>query len=207
MSVKIFSSKNCGWAIRNYAALIEKKVAFEIVPAKDQKGNFTGSFIEATPMRLTPVMVDDDVSVFDSLLINEYIDERYDNVKLLPESPAERAKARSVVHFCDHILLKTLSKCFKETSDQNKNLEKLKQHLSELQARYFSGTHGPYFFGTRFSLVDIAYYNFFSTYDYFNDEGIEEEGLLNDNLLSWRRNIMERPSIVEAQELQNKIVF
>ena len=38
-AISIYSTPGCGWAVRNYAALIEKGVPFTVVMAKDAQGN------------------------------------------------------------------------------------------------------------------------------------------------------------------------
>jgi glutathione S-transferase len=58
-------------------------------------------FSELNPLRRIPVFVDDQVSVSDSTVICEYLEERYPTPSLLPKSPAERARARWLEEFAD----------------------------------------------------------------------------------------------------------
>ena len=58
-------------------------------------------FSELNPLRRIPVFIDDEVSVSDSTVICEYLEERYPSPALLPTSPAERARARWIEEFAD----------------------------------------------------------------------------------------------------------
>ena len=58
-------------------------------------------FSELNPLRRIPVFMDGEVSVSDSTVICEYLEERYPSPALLPSSPAERARARWIEEFAD----------------------------------------------------------------------------------------------------------
>ncbi len=58
-------------------------------------------FSELNPLRRIPVFMDDAVSVSDSTVICEYLEERYPSPALLPATPPERARARWIEEFAD----------------------------------------------------------------------------------------------------------
>jgi glutathione S-transferase len=58
-------------------------------------------FSQLNPLRRVPVYIDDKVSVSDSTVICEYLDERFPSPALLPADPAERARARWIEEFAD----------------------------------------------------------------------------------------------------------
>lgn len=58
-------------------------------------------FSELNPLRRIPVYIDDEVSVSDSTVICEYLEERFPTPALLPATPAERARARWIEEFAD----------------------------------------------------------------------------------------------------------
>ena len=108
-SVLLYTNRNCGWAVRNYAALIEKDVDFEAQPAADVDGNKSTEFLKLTPYAKTPVLVCGGHAVFESTLINEYIDERFPDPPLMPEGARERSNVRKWIHYCEHRLLPMLT--------------------------------------------------------------------------------------------------
>lgn len=57
----------------------------------------TPAFHEVNPQGFVPVLIDDEGnSLYQSLAIMEYLDETHPNPPLLPKSPAERARVRSL---------------------------------------------------------------------------------------------------------------
>jgi glutathione S-transferase len=58
-------------------------------------------FSQLNPLRRVPVFIDDKVSVSDSTVICEYLEERFPSPALLPSDPAERAQARWIEEFAD----------------------------------------------------------------------------------------------------------
>ena len=86
--------------VRKVLAVCELKgVSYEVDPIVPFFGNDT--FSELNPLRRIPVLIDDQVSVSDSTVICEYLEERYPVPALLPKSPADRARARWIEEFAD----------------------------------------------------------------------------------------------------------
>ncbi len=58
-------------------------------------------FSELNPLRRVPVYVDDKVSISDSTVICEYLEERFPDPGIMPAGVAERAQARWIEEFAD----------------------------------------------------------------------------------------------------------
>ncbi len=58
-------------------------------------------FSELSPLRRIPVFVDDKVSLCDSTVICEYLEERYPTPRVLPSELVDRAQARWIEEFSD----------------------------------------------------------------------------------------------------------
>lgn len=83
-------------------ALREKGVAFTAeLPESFGTGRADGAFASANPRTEVPVLIDGDVSIFESTVILEYIEERWPEPPLLPREPAARAFARVTEEVCD----------------------------------------------------------------------------------------------------------
>ncbi|MDP3859742.1 MAG: glutathione S-transferase family protein [Stagnimonas sp.] len=69
----------------------------------DPIAGFFGSdaFSELSPLRRIPVLIDDQLTLCDSTVICEYLDERYPQPALLPSSAADRARARWLEEYAD----------------------------------------------------------------------------------------------------------
>jgi glutathione S-transferase len=81
-------------------ALLEKGIEFSIeLPDLDAPGEF----LALSPRLEVPVFVDDAVRLFDSSVILEYLEDRWPAPPLLPSSPAERARVRTLEEICDTV--------------------------------------------------------------------------------------------------------
>ncbi|HEV8344556.1 MAG TPA: glutathione S-transferase N-terminal domain-containing protein, partial [Candidatus Binatia bacterium] len=56
---------------------------------------------EQNPYGKVPVLVDGDVVVYESAIIDEYLDERYPEPSLMPKNLGLRARARIWIDFCN----------------------------------------------------------------------------------------------------------
>ena len=81
-------------------ALYEKGVPFETrIP--NLFGDTEPEFVESSPRREVPSLIDGDFTVFDSTIILEYIEDRWPKPAMLPASPQERARVRMIEEICD----------------------------------------------------------------------------------------------------------
>jgi len=76
-----------------------KGVPYRIDPIVPFQGN--DAFAEISPLRRIPVFIDEQITLSDSTVIGEYLDERYPEPPLLPDSAAARARARWIEEFAD----------------------------------------------------------------------------------------------------------
>ncbi|KPF66933.1 glutathione S-transferase [alpha proteobacterium AAP81b] len=90
------------YAQKNKIALREKGVAFDVVtPDGMGSGIGGGAWLAANPRAEVPTLVDGDTAVFDSTIIQEYIEERWPAPPLLPEGAAARARVRMIEEVID----------------------------------------------------------------------------------------------------------
>ena len=90
------------FAQKNKIALREKGVAFDLVtPDGMGAGGGGGAWAQANPRLEVPTLVDGDVSVFDSTIIQDYIEERWPTPPLLPVGAAARARVRMIEEVMD----------------------------------------------------------------------------------------------------------
>lgn len=200
-SVRIYSSRICGWAIRNYSALIEKEVEFLLISAKDPTGDKTPEFLALSPVQQTPVLQHGEVIVWDSKIINEYIEEAFSGHSLIPSGPAERAQLRNLTHYCDDVLMPLISRVIRKDGQDHSGNE-LANRISSLESFAFvKEKNGPYWAGSKFTLLDICYLNFFDNLDYLNNCADIPQTELSQRLQEWKNAIEERPSVISARKI------
>ena len=98
--VKLFEHPLSPYAQKVKLALIEKGIPFEAV-MPDLLSGGDAAFRAASPRLEVPALVDDDVTVFDSTIILEYLEDKWPTPALLPKTPAERARVRGLEELCD----------------------------------------------------------------------------------------------------------
>lgn len=81
------------------AVLNLKGIGYRIDPIVPFFGN--EQFSALSPLRRIPVLIDGDVTLSDSTVICEYLDERYPQRSVFPREPAQRARARWLEEYAD----------------------------------------------------------------------------------------------------------
>src|SRR5262245_42100175 len=79
--------------------LHEKGVPYEVDPIIPFFGD--DRFSALSPLRRIPVLIDDQVTLCDSSVICQYLEERYPEPALYPASIADRARARWLEEYAD----------------------------------------------------------------------------------------------------------
>jgi len=83
--------------------LHEKGIDFEVHEV--DLSNKSEEFLSVSPYGKVPVLRVNGTSLYESNIVNEYLDEVYDSPKLMPENPEERALVRSWMAFADDYFL------------------------------------------------------------------------------------------------------
>lgn len=158
--IKLYDFKSSPNCQRVKVVLAEKNLPYEIVPVdltkKEQK---TPEYLNMNPYGKVPVLTDDGTVLYESLIINEYLEEKYPKPALLPKDPAKKAKARiltdyGMAHF-DSPYQKLRMELMKDAKEQSQPIiEGAKAELKKLLQRFEEELgEQPYLLGD-FSLVD-----------------------------------------------------
>lgn len=109
MSITLYSGPISLFARKAEIALGEKGLAFEriMVPFTQAQGYQPKhpDVLAANPKAQVPVLIDGDLTMFNSTLIFEYLEEAYPEPALWPKDPKDRARCRMMELFGDEILL------------------------------------------------------------------------------------------------------
>lgn len=151
------SSPNCQ---RVKVVLAEKNLTYEIKPIdltkKEQK---TPDYLKLNPYGKVPVLTDDGTVLYESLIINEYLEEKYPNPPLMPKDPAKKAKGRILIdygmgHF-DSAYQKLRMELMKEPKEQSQPIiDGAKADLRKLLQRFEDELGDQQYLLGEFSLVD-----------------------------------------------------
>ena len=130
-SIKIYSSARCPYAQRTRMLMIEKEIPFELTEVDLR--NKPDWFLAVSPYGKVPVIVDDGQTIYESAIINEYLDEKYTSIPMMPEEPVERAKARIWMDYCTNKYLTLSRKLLTDNGNdelQSQNKEKLNKNYT-----------------------------------------------------------------------------
>lgn len=164
MKLELISFKICPFVQRSVITLLYKGVDFEItyIDLEDPPAWFK----KISPFGRVPVLrVDDDTVLFESAIINEFIDDVTPG-RLKPEDPLLCAKNRSWIHFGEQCLVDQYRLMVAETeADFEQTHAQALGNLHKLEEVFGDG---PYFNGARPSLVDFAYAPLWTRYALLN---------------------------------------
>lgn len=135
----------------------EKGVPFEVTEV-DLK-NKPDWFLEISPYGKVPVVKHDDHLIYESAIINEYLDEVFPETPMLGGTPIERAEMRIWIDFCNTRIQPGFVQIAKSEpakfEEQVAAVEAAFGMLEEYLER--TGRPSPFFGGQAFSLVDAVY--------------------------------------------------
>lgn len=100
--MKLYDYPQCPFGQKVRIVLTEKELEYEMAFVDLRKGDQRKpEFLRMNPFGKVPVLVDEDVVVYDSTVINEYLEDEYPHPRLLPEDSAMRARARTLEDYAD----------------------------------------------------------------------------------------------------------
>lgn len=187
---ELISFKLCPFVQRSVITLREKGADFDITYI--DLANPPDWFLKISPLGKVPVLRVGDTAVFESAVINEYLDET-NPPSLHPADPLRRAHNRAWIEFGSAILVDTYFMSVAKDKDgceqkANEVRAKLKQVEGQLG-------DGPYFNGAHFSLVDTAYAPLFmrlALTDHAPGLGLVAE---NPKVKAWSEALLSRESV------------
>jgi glutathione S-transferase len=97
--VRVIGSYLSPYVRKVLACLDLKGIAYEIDPIVPFMGN--DRFSELSPLRRVPVLIDDQVTLADSSVICQYLEDRHPVPALYPADVADRARARWLEEYAD----------------------------------------------------------------------------------------------------------
>jgi glutathione S-transferase len=188
--IKLYDFKSSPNCQRVKVVLAEKNLPYEIVPIdlrkQEQK---TPEYLKLNPYGKVPVLTDDATVLYESCIINEYLDEKYPNPPLMPKDLSKKAKARILIdygfaHF-DSPYQKLRMELTKDPKEQNQQvIDSAKSDLKKLLQRFENEIGDQEYLMGDFSLVDADLIPRFTRLEGF--------GVLPDPSLSRLGKYMER---------------
>jgi len=132
------------------------------------------------------VLVDNEAVVYESAIINEYLEEKYPAVPLMPKDPFKKSRARIWIDYCNTRLQRAGGNIAHDFQVE-KSKEELKQYLETLNREmrdreYIAGDY---------SLADITYIPFFCRLERYQ----AKIGSDLPHLRAWMDRLLSRPTV------------
>ena len=208
MTPKLVSFKVCPFVQRVAITLQYKGIDYDIEYI--DLGSPPEWFLAISPLKKVPLLIVDSTVIFESAVINEYIDEAYQPM-LHPEDLLLKAINRSWIEFSNNISLYTFELTIKEKKNDFENiLEELLKGF-DLVEDYLNAK--PFFNGEQFSLVDSSYAPIFQRLEFLAQiykpiiSSVRHPKLVKwkDSLLSL--NAVTRSTVEEIQNLYYQLLW
>ena len=132
------------------------------------------------------MLVDGDGVIYESAIINEYLEEKYPKVPLMPADPLLRSRARIWIDYCN-TRLQAAAGYIAHDHEVEKSKERLRGYLENLnremnERQYLAGDY---------SLADITYIPFFCRLERYQTT----IGSDLPHVRAWMERLLDRPAV------------
>jgi glutathione S-transferase len=143
--------------------------------------------LELNPYAKVPVLLDGDAVIYESAIINEYLDEKYPAISLMPKDPALRARARIWIDFCNNRIHAATHE-IRHGGDPTKAKENLAANFLALD-REMAGRD---YIAGGYSIADVTFVPIFTRRERY---GVPVEESLTPHLKRWMDRLLSRPAV------------
>ncbi|MBS1169811.1 MAG: sspA [Burkholderiaceae bacterium] len=198
----LYSGTTCPFSQRCRLVLFEKGMDFEIRDV--DLFNKPEDISIMNPYGQVPILVERDLVLYESNIINEYIDERFPHPQLMPADPLMRARARLMLFNFErelfvhvHVLENEKGKASEKAMEKARN--EIRDRLTQIVPLFLKN---KYMLGDEFSMLDVALAPLLWRLDYY---GIELSKTAAP-LMKYAERIFSRPAYIEALTPPEKIM-
>ncbi|MEH2226080.1 glutathione S-transferase family protein [Nostoc sp.] len=201
-NIQLYFAKASTFSQRTRVVLLEKGIDF--TPIEIDLQNKPDGYTQISGYGKVPAIKHGDVEIYESAIINEYLDEVFPEPPLLPRDPAAKAIARIWIDYANTRLVPAFNKFLrgKDSQEQEQGRKEFTEALLYIEQEGLG--KGDYFLGDQFSLVDISFYPWFERLpllEHFRKFTLPAE---TPRLQTWWNLVSDRQSI---QAVANPVDF
>ena len=190
MSLHLISFKTCPFVQRAVITLNQKNVEHDVTFI--DLAEPPDWFLEISPLGKVPVLKVDDEVIFESAVINEYLDE-ITGGELQPKDPLQRAKNRAWIEFASDMLGNSyMMKTASDKASYEKYRDMLVSKLHRVEDRLGDG---PWFNGEQFTLADTAFAPLFMHNAVANNRFSLIDAKTMPKVAAWSKRLLELPAV------------
>ncbi|MFH4354554.1 MAG: glutathione S-transferase N-terminal domain-containing protein [Neisseriaceae bacterium] len=188
----LYSGITCPFSQRCRVVLYEKGMDFEVKDVDIY--NKPEDLVLLNPYNQVPVLLERELKLHESNIINEYIDERFPHPQLMPADPISRGRGRLFLYRLEKELfshVQVLESLGSKKKDQENARKAISEGLTVLSPMFVKT---KYILGEDFSLLDVALAPLLWRLEHY---GINL-GKECTALLKYKERIFQRESFIEA---------
>jgi RNA polymerase-associated protein len=198
----LYSGTTCPFSQRCRLVLFEKGMDFEVRDV--DLFNKPEDISTMNPYGQVPILVERELILYESNIINEYIDERFPHPQLMPADPLMRARARLMLFNFEKELFVHVNALENDRSkvgdkSHDKARAEIRDRLTTLAPLFLKN---KYMLGDEFSMLDVAIAPLLWRLDHY---GIELSKTAAP-LMKYAERIFSRPAYIEALTPSEKVM-
>jgi glutathione S-transferase len=162
-ALHLYFAKASTFAQRTRVVLLEKGIEFTYTDIDFQ--NKPAEFLKVSRYGKVPAIVHNGFEIYESAIINEYLEEVFPEPALLPKDAGQKAIARIWIDYANNRFVPAFVKLLrgKTVEEQEQGRREFIEALLFIEQEGFGKLSGggTYFLGEQLSLVDISFYPWF----------------------------------------------
>jgi glutathione S-transferase len=194
----LYDYPDCPFCQKVRVVLAEKDLEYEkvFVDLRKQEQK-SPDFLRLNPYGKVPVLMDEEEVMYESTVINEYLEDEYPIPRLMPEDSGGRARVRLLEDYCDNSFIPSTTTLLAQLrkTEGERDPQRVEQAREDLRrGLYFLSDRlggQEYLVGKEFTLADAA---FAPRIMVIGRLGVELEPALS-NVQAWIERIRARPSV------------
>ncbi|WP_353150841.1 glutathione S-transferase N-terminal domain-containing protein [Pollutimonas bauzanensis] len=197
----LYSGTTCPFSQRCRFVLFEKGMDFEIRDI--DLYNKPEDIAVMNPYGQVPILVERDLVLYESNIINEYIDERFPHPQLMPADPVMRARTRLFLYNFEKELFVHVSVLENRSSNDTKAQDFARQNIRDRLAQLAPMLlKNKYMLGEEFSMLDVAVAPLLWRLDHYGIELPKNAAPIQ----KYAERIFSRPAYIEALTPSEKVM-
>jgi RNA polymerase-associated protein len=184
--MQLYSGTTCPFSHRCRFVLYEKGMDFQVIDV--DLYNKPEDIAVMNPYNRLPVLVERDLILYESNIINEYIDERFPHPQLMPADPVMRARARLFLHRFEKELFVHIDAL---ESGNQKQIDKARAQVRDSLLQIAKHKH---MLGDDYSMLDVAITPLLWRLDYYGIQMPKQAA----PLMKYAERLFARPAFSEA---------
>jgi len=193
----LYSGTTCPFSQRCRIVLFEKGMDFQIHDV--DIFNKPEDLALMNPYNRVPVLVDRDLILYESNIINEYIDDRFPHPQLMPADPVMRARARLFLFRFEQELFSHIEPVEKNLKSADRSRAVIRDNLVQIAPVF---ARQKFMLGEEFSMLDVAIAPLLWRLDHYGIVLPKQAA----PLMKYAERIFTRPAFIEALTPSEKVM-